>query len=238
MPKRRFGIELELIDIDHFDVNRILTSFGFSKWRVEDDFSLCGCKNTKKCNNTCLTCEIVSPILSTKDDLKSVRKLTEQLIKHGARVNKTCGLHVHVETKDLTPAQCEQVYFRYSAFESEIDLFHPLNRRKDVNNFCLSIKPITEISINEKIKLLNEKKELEVFDLDKNYKLNLASLEKYGTLEFRHHTGTLNYDEIFHWVYFCQEFIDASITSEGNNDSLFFGINENTKGYFLKKIRE
>jgi hypothetical protein len=71
---------------------------------------------------------------------------------------------------------------------------------------------------------------------DKYYKLNLCSLNKYGTLEFRQHKGTLEFNEIQHWIKFCIEFLMAGVQKHEGNDSLFRGINSETKEFYRKSF--
>ena len=46
--------------------------------------------------------------------------------------------------------------------------------------------------------------------LDRYYKVNLQSLSRYGTIEFRQHNGTIDAEKILNWVSFCTQFVLAS----------------------------
>jgi hypothetical protein len=67
---------------------------------------------------------------------------------------------------------------------------------------------------------------------DKYLKIHGSSL---GTLEFRHHHGSVDEEEITMWVQFLHAFIDASIVKYKGRDSLWRGIPKDVKKYYLKK---
>ena len=46
--------------------------------------------------------ELVSPILQYKD-IETLQKLIRLLRKNGAKVDKSCGIHIHIAAKDFTP---------------------------------------------------------------------------------------------------------------------------------------
>ncbi len=49
------------------------------------------------------------------------------------------------------------------------------------------------------------------------YKVNLRSYQRHGTIEFRQHSGTVNFVKICNWVRFLSAFIDESIRIADNN---------------------
>ena len=226
---RKFGIELEVFGISRRDAYDLIYMNGFPDWKTDYDHSICGC-DTPTCSRKCKTAEIVSPILESEKDLEKVEKMCALLVANGAKVNNSCGFHVHVDARPLNAKQVELIYRRYAAYERAIDLFHPVDRRDSTNNYCLSIKPIVAM-MNEDNIVLKTKKEVTQLGLDKYYKLNLISISKYGSLEFRQHKGTLDFNEIQHWIRFCQEFMEASLCPI-MKDSLFRGVNGKTKDYY------
>ncbi len=98
----RFGVELEIVGIDESRASEIIHSvvggerhpFGGvtmtdgRMWKAVRDGSLR--------DRTGLTCEVVSPIL-TWSDMDTLQAITRALRTGGARVNETCGMHVHVD---------------------------------------------------------------------------------------------------------------------------------------------
>lgn len=232
---RKFGIEIEIIDISESEARKILQFNNLSNWTVKEDHSICGCKNISKCVGGCKTSEIVSPILS---DLEEVEKICNIFPKMGARVNKTCGFHVHVDVRDLAFEKIQSVWYRYAKFEEALDLLHPISRREDNNNYCLSIKSTVSYFKNNNISFTNKENLnslLYQYAIDKYYKLNICSVVDYGSLEFRQHDGTISFEEIKNWVMFCVEFTEASLENV-ERDFLFRGINNATKTFLEKKL--
>lgn len=231
MPFKKFGVELEIIGIPRKEARDLIYMNGFPDWKSVYDHSICGC-TTSSCTHDCLTAEIVSPILESEKDLEKVERICSLLIANGAKINNSCGFHVHIDARPLNAKQIELIYRRYAAYERAIDLLHPVDRRDNANNYCLSIKPIIAMMNEDNIEL-RSKKEVHKLGVDKYYKLNLISLDKYGSIEFRQHKGSLEFNEIQHWIKFCQEFVDASINPI-MKDSLFRGINGKTKQYYTE----
>lgn len=229
---RKFGVEIEIFGLSLKKTKSIIDTADFKDWQVVYDHSICGCQ-TEFCTNNCETAEVVSPILQSEKDLETIEKLCNLLIANGAHVNKTCGFHVHVDARELEAKQIELIYRRYSKYESAIDLLHPKDRRLNKNNYCLSIKPIVEMMNEDKIEFKTKKNIAYKLLIDKYYKLNLTSIENLGSIEFRQHKGSLNFTELKHWIYFCQEFVETSI-NVGMKDSLFRGINGATKEFYTR----
>ncbi len=102
LKSHRFGVELEIVGIDAHKAAEIVHSvvggtIGLTAgvtmvdgriWKAVYDGSLR--------DHTGRTCEIVSPIL-TWADMDSLQAIVRALRAGGARVNESCGMHVHVD---------------------------------------------------------------------------------------------------------------------------------------------
>ena len=96
----RFGIEIETVGLSRSALARairevvggtlgcdeVLTDDG-RRWRVVPDGSL---------SNYGLSGEIVSPILGY-DDLPTLQEIVRAIRRAGARVDQSCGIHIHVD---------------------------------------------------------------------------------------------------------------------------------------------
>jgi hypothetical protein len=204
----KYGIEIECLNpLSRSEVATILASQGLpvvyesynhnvaSHWKIVQDGSV----NDSDMNGM----EIVSPILNTESesDTLMVRKVCRALQKLGGKVNRTCGLHVHVDAAGLTGEQVRKVWERYRDLETEIDAFMPSNRRANVSSYTMTLR--------NKVVHGATKAELAT-SLDRYYKVNLQSLSRYGTIEFRQHNGTIDAEKILNWVSFCTQFVLAS----------------------------
>lgn len=103
MKTLRFGVELEIVGIDQIKAVEIIqgvvggvfapyfggvTMTDGRTWKAVHDGSLR--------DHTGRTCEVVSPIL-TWTDVDALQAIVRALRAAGARVNESCGMHVHVD---------------------------------------------------------------------------------------------------------------------------------------------
>lgn len=149
--------------------------------------------------------EVISPIL-TMHDLPAI-KIMLNAISPVCRVDKSCGFHVHVGVKDFETAQKAGILWFLSEDEI-IDVF-PMYRHN--NEYCMRTQS-----------LLN-RQYFDIFELGRHSMINpVESFETHGTVEFRGHSATLNYQKIKKWILFCLSFIRLadSINKETLNESL------------------
>ncbi len=75
------------------------------RWKVMKDASI---RCEKKENGSVVSasdfhsCELVTPILSYKDDIELLQEVVRALRKAGGFANKSCGIHIHLDGKDHT----------------------------------------------------------------------------------------------------------------------------------------
>lgn len=101
---RKFGVEFEAYNVDRATLSRALNAAGVrceaqsynhttsACWKIVYDSSLSG-------NNTF---ELVSPILNGEDGINELKTVCRVLNECGAKVNKSCGTHVHIDAADFT----------------------------------------------------------------------------------------------------------------------------------------
>lgn len=74
--------------------------------------------------------EVVSPVLNgNTNGMATLKKAIKSLDAVGARVNSTCGLHVHIGAAKLTGEQYVNVFKNYQKLERLIDSFMAPSRR-------------------------------------------------------------------------------------------------------------
>lgn len=112
----------------------------------------------------------------------------QDLAAAGAAVNKSCGLHVHIDAAGLSRQQLVVIYNSWRAIEPIMLAMQPTSRR--ANQYC---KCCTAVMQRE----------------DRYRTLNLASLDKHGTIEFRLHSSTTSPRKIKSWVMFLLGFVDT-----------------------------
>ena len=148
--------------------------------------------------------ECVSPVLKGgKDGLKSLEQCCKALNEANAKVNKTCGLHVHIGAEKLSGEQYVNVFVNYQMLEQLIDSFMPQSRRGNNNGYCCSI---VSHNFNECHNHADVRRELR----SRYHKVNAESFERHKTIEFRQHSGTTDFQKISMWVKFCAKLVDYS----------------------------
>ena len=206
---RAFGIEIEFIG-SRYEVANCISRLGVacqvetynhntrSHWKVVTDASL-GYDNAG---------EVVSPILSGAQGLRELELVCQGLEQAGATVNRSCGLHIHLDCRDLSVAECQTIFKRYSDYEHAIDRIMPRSRRGNAR-WCGTIAD-SEVKTNN----YGTKQSLSSA-IGRYYKVNLTNIASRGSIEFRQHSGTTNFTKIKNWLTFLQEFVARSIELTG-----------------------
>jgi hypothetical protein len=198
---RNFGVEIEAFGADRDYLESRLNEAGIetrserynhetrSHWKLISDASLCGVNSF----------ELVSPILKGEEGLEQLKIVSRVLKEANVKINKTCGLHIHLEVKDYKINAWKNLYSNYAFLEPTIDTFLPQSRRGNNNQFCKSMR------VDNYEAKLNNSETLQ--DLERNttrrdryYKMNIQSFWKYKTVEFRGHSGTIDYGKISNWI--------------------------------------
>lgn len=209
MDNRKFGIELEVINItpeqaiDVFDqihfvysTNTLYRHRDYNIWKATTDSSI----------NASRSCEIVSPILQGQEGLDQIKVLTKALTAAGASVNRSCGFHVHLDAHDLSAKNLRTIIQRYAKHENEIDLFMPKSRRNDSNNYCHTLNDPYYMENNPLYWFSENADNLATALSSKYLKVNPQCYIRQRTVEFRQHSGTLDYNKIQNWVKFVMQF--------------------------------
>ena len=207
--QRRFGIEIEFKgsraavceSIQRLGVACQQESYNHNTrnhWKIVTDASL-GYDNAG---------EVVSPILQGEQGLRELELVCQGLEDAGATVDRQCGLHIHLDCRDMSVAECQTVFKRYSDYEASIDRIMPRSRRGNAR-WCGTIADsnVKRGTFATKQSLGNA--------LGRYYKVNLTNIASRGSIEFRQHSGTTNYTKIYNWLNFLQQFVASSIQLTG-----------------------
>jgi Putative amidoligase enzyme. len=230
---KQFGIELDVTSISRDEAVRAIQAIGL---RAEHDSRTDRGTHWKVLPDDYLVrngFEIVSPILIGENGLNQVRRVVNALEAIGARVNTACDFHVHFDIGDLDVHAMRSIVARYALFETEIDAFMPLSRRRDNNADCLSMHGIAS---SQRLKDASTIIELTEAQEGRYFKVNLQSYSYHGTIEFRQHPGTVSAEKAINWIKFLAAFIDESarLAAEKprSNDHLYNGIPANLVTYY------
>lgn len=188
------GIEIE-IEADRIPPQDYVSSH----WRLEHDPSLRGESG-----------EFVlkKPVKLEQLD-KAFLELSTAMGKCETAIRPTyrAGVHVHINVQDLTPKQLITYIATYLMLEEVLITF--CDKTRSGNHFCLrmsdasySLDVITDTILSNNLQAMNTE--------DIRYaSLNITSLFKYGSVEFRALESTTDFDRIKTWsaiLYHLKEF--------------------------------
>lgn len=205
---RRFGIELEITGITQAKAVAALRAVGLevsipgythratSTWKIVPDGSV---------HNGF---EVVSPILQGEAGLDVASAAINALKTASAKADRTCGFHVHFDASGLGVEELRTIVNRYAAFEAQIDAFMPPSRRASANTYC---KPVRGFINNSSFQEARNVSELARAQGGRYYKVNLQSLHRHGTIEFRQHNGIVDADRALNWIRMLDAFVTESV---------------------------
>lgn len=181
--------------------------------------------------------EIVSPILSGEQGLNELRKVCETLTRIGCKVDKSCGVHVHIGADALGVDRVKSVVRRWLTNECQnLDSIQPPSRRGINNPYC---QPLANTIRTEFIDRCNSINELANIQSTRYSKLNLQSYRTHRTIEFRHHAGSTNATKITNWVKFLLDFCTNATpqTATVTDFDALFANNNITQFYRQRRLQ-
>ena len=124
------------------------------------------------------TAEIV--VLDRVDSKDNLRKVCELLGDLGATVNKSCGLHVHLDQRDLGQ-DTRKVSTRATRIGNTLEVLKTLVAPSRLNNtYC-------KLGVSS-------------YRGSRYFAVNKTAFSKYGTLEIRLHSSTTDFGKISNWI--------------------------------------
>ena len=218
---KEFGVEFEAYNVDKTFLRNKLVAAGIQcevegythrttpHWKIVTDGSLSGNQ----------TFELVSPILKGESGMNELVTVCSVLNRCGAKVNKSCGTHVHLNARDFSIEQWKRVYINYARLEKVIDGFMPESRRADTNRYCKGFKNVS--CFESKIRQAQSLQTIENLLLNSRYwKVNPQSYSRHKTCEFRQHAGTTDFVKISSWIRFLSNLVDYSEQYEVSTGTL------------------
>ncbi|MCX6145721.1 MAG: amidoligase family protein [Candidatus Kapabacteria bacterium] len=239
---RKFGIEIEAFGVNKTALTNALRNEGINinsesynhntrnYWKIVSDGSISG-ENAF---------EIVSPPLQGADGLEQLNKVCNVLKRLRAKINKTCGLHIHLDASDLQLNDWKNITYNYAKLENTIDSFMPISRRENNNTYCKSMKRAdleTKINNSRTLEQLADT----MTNRNRYYKLNFESFWRHRTIEFRQHSGSTEFEKISNWINFVSKLVHFSKTSRVASSEfteLNKFLNSEEQDYFHNRIQD
>ncbi len=236
---RNFGIEIEAYNCTRERLARELTAAGISvevegynhtdhtdHWKLVTDSSLHG-------NNTF---ELVSPILHGEQGIEELEKVCWVLDLCNAKVNDSCGLHVHMDAAEFDLSTWKNLILTYKRLEGVIDNFMPHSRRN--NRYCKGLSAITETSIKNARSISDLRT---AFLHNRYHKVNLEAYARHRTVEFRQHGGSTNFTKMSAWIHFLAKMITFAKQGKVKNNITLQDVpflTESEKLYFRLRTKK
>ncbi len=208
--KLTFGIEIECYNVERTRLieegsaqGLNIRSCGYTHahteyYKIASDSSIAGINPN----------EVVTPVLKGKRGMSSLKKLCKSLEAVDAKVNRSCGLHVHIGAQYITDEHYIRIFSNYQHIERAIDSFMPQSRRDNNNDYCHTLITHNFSGCHTKRDVMRE------LGFDRYHKVNAEAYAAHKTIEFRQHSGTVSYDKINHWVLFLAKLVEYSFKNE------------------------
>lgn len=169
-------------------------------------------------------CEFVTP-KCTYEDIETVQECIRALRKAGAKVNQSCGLHIHIDGANHDAKSLKNLAFTFRAKQDLI--FKAVAPERSGNHYC---QPLTDDLVDniKKIKNLDGDKMKDAwygtyadfrdtsahYHASRYHALNLHSLWYRGTVEFRLFRSTLHAGEVRAYLSLCLAMSAAAINAK------------------------
>jgi hypothetical protein len=181
--ERCFGVELETCQCDdHRELH------GKTEWGCVYECSTPGR-------------EFVSPILQGDEGFNEIRAMCRVAGQKRWSLDRSCGLHIHIDARDLSSEEMLQTVYAYRATYPLWKRF--VSRRRSDNSMCGSPQyNLDDVREVEHIEDFVEARDRFEF-------VNWRAFLRHGSIEVRLYHGSLNAREICNWVALHARFIDA-----------------------------
>src|SRR3990167_6764257 len=170
---------------------------------------------TIKTDGTVSGFELNTPPASGDKLVKIIKKSCSVLRKHGYQGTIKCGLHIHIDCRDIenNPTKIMNLARTYFAIEDIIFSMIPQSRWN--SNWCKNINPTylfqhSQIKNNADVEKLwySEKGSVDTLERihqqsggnDRYHGLNISAIFSQHTLELRYHSGTTSSEKILNWI--------------------------------------
>lgn len=212
MTAHTYGLEFETIGLSPRASANAITRGGVACH--SEDYNHVTRENWKALRDGSLpsnSSEIVSPIL-TAERLNEARIVTRAMQSAGATTNKYAGFHVHLGADQIglgSDNLRDLIVNWYTAHNTLASMVAPsrLNAR-----WCKVLDLDSAEHLGDQVHGEDSSRYYDRFD--RYYSLNLNSIARHGTIEFRLHQGTLNGTKALAWVEFLTAMVNYSM--EGN----------------------
>ncbi len=242
MRDQRFGIEIEMTGITRAAAAQVVAGYFHTtashvggtydtytvrsddgrQWKFVSDASI-DCETRRgSTNNKEYSVEFVSPICRY-EDIQTVQEIVRQLRHAGAKVNDSCGIHVHV---DASPHDVKTLRNIVNIMASKEDLLYKaLDVQVDRQYYCKKADTRFLDEMNHKRPRTMDELEAiwyngqggryQHYDQTRYRALNLHSVFSKGTIEFRLFNSTLHAGRVKTYIQLCLAISNQALNQKG-----------------------
>jgi len=253
MKTQRFGIEIEMTGLTrsaaakiiagHFGASAVHIGGGYDtytvrdnddrQWKLVSDASIrCESRNGENASKL-YSVEFVSPICHY-EDIETIQELVRKLRLGGAKVNSSCGIHVHVDASTHNAKTLRNIV---NIMASKEDLLYKtLKVGVARERYCKKMDTRFLDEMNEKPPItLDDVKSMwynggdyshRHYDDSRYHALNLHSVFNKGTIEFRLFNSTLHAGEIKSYIQLCLAISHQALVQKSARKSKTISDNE------------
>lgn len=143
--------------------------------------------------------EFVSPILTSMHS-NGLEQLCEALSKNPQ--NDTAGVHVHVESDDLTDQQIATLVYGYGLLEPILEASY----RRTTRQYC---QPRSHGDVLSAGRVASRGGSFDRDGASRYVTVNTQALGEHGTIEFRAMGAVYEYDYLVRWAMLCRELVNV-----------------------------
>ncbi len=192
------------------------------QWKLVSDASI-RCRNrSNRSASRDYSVEFVSPICQY-EDIETIQELVRKLRAGGARVNDSCGIHVHVDASAHTPQTLRNIV---NIMASKEDLLYKtLQVQVSREQYCQKADTRFLDELNHKRpRTMDEVERMwyngyggryNHYDNSRYHALNLHSVFSKGTIEFRMFNSTLHAGEVKAYIQLCLAISHQALVQRG-----------------------
>lgn len=200
MSMRTFGVEIEFNGCTRYAaaaaisdaLGRHIEDAGYharrswDEWRVEYDSSVAGRSGRGG--------EAVSRVLTGPEGLAEIKTVCDAIKSVGGRVNRSTGIHVHIGVGDMTGEQIARLMCAYVDRQDVFDSLVSPSRRS--GHYCQHMPDREKLDNDQSLKA----NRTPGYYASRYRTVNVTTMNRTGTIEFRQHQGSLNATKITAWV--------------------------------------
>ena len=254
MRSQRFGIEMEMTGITrkkaaeviaaYFDTHEVYDGGSYDayhvtdgqgrNWKVVSDASIHPAARDGRSASTLYKVEVVSPICHY-EDIETIQELVRKLRHAGACVNRSCGIHIHVDAaphsvktlRNLVNIMVSKEDLLYKALAVDVAREDHYCQKTDLSFLEeLNRKKPKSIEIFEEMWYHGDSRSYDHYDETRYHALNLHSVFSKGTIEFRLLNGTMHAGKVKTYIQLSLAISHQALVQKGASHSRTKSTNE------------